>query len=332
MTQQDLRFSSHPLKTGSKLPDISKINALAIGSVSKVDGLAKASILDIDGVAVPSAFTGLLDESYASGAVRAYSTRRLYSLYTGACLRVRESGGNTETDIGFDSNGDLDTAAIASHCGSNDGFIRYWYDQSQSGATGSGVDAENSTAADQPKIYDGTNGILENASGVPFLTFRDSWGSGSPHLDMGGLIPSGVSPRSLFSAFGAGGDTVNAQTQMTCIGPETGILEYLTRVQAGRIKFHNTVVIPGGQSDPFDDRIIACSSDGVTGLNHSNTITSTTVPSSFLTATEIIFGRGAQNNRQMERAYELILYTTAKSTSDHNSIRGNMNAYYAFYT
>ena len=50
----DQRSSSHPLKTGSRLPDISKINALAIGSVAKVDGLAKASILDIDGVAVPS--------------------------------------------------------------------------------------------------------------------------------------------------------------------------------------------------------------------------------------------------------------------------------------
>ena len=293
-----------------------------------MDGLAKASILDIDGVAVPAAFTGLLDESYASGAVRAYSTRRLYSLYTGACMRVREDGGNTETDIGFDSNGDLDTAAIASHCGSNNGFVRYWYDQSTSGGTGSGNDADQSAAANQPKIYDGTNGILENSSGVPFLTFRDSWASGSPHLAM----VTGVSPRSIFSAFGAGGDTVNAQTQMTCIGPETGMLEYLTRVQAGRIKFHNTVVIPGGQSDPFDDRIIACSSDGVTGLNHSNTITSTTVPSSFLTADTLIFGRALQNNRQMERAYELILYTTAKSTSDHNSIRGNMNAYYAFYT
>ena len=88
------------------MPDISKINALAIGSVGKVDGLAKASILDIDGVAVPSAFTPLLDQAYASGAAAAYSVRQLKSTATVSMRVLRNiagAGAGDEADVGFDT-------------------------------------------------------------------------------------------------------------------------------------------------------------------------------------------------------------------------------------
>ncbi len=114
------------------------------------------------------AFTGLLD-TY-SGAAAAYSTRRLYSLYTGAALRVREDSGDTETDIGFDSNGDLDTAAIATHCGTANGYVTKWYGQESSGGTGSGLDAAQATSGSQPQIYDGSAVITEN--GKPTLDFN----------------------------------------------------------------------------------------------------------------------------------------------------------------
>lgn len=130
-----------------------------------MDGLAKASILDINGLTVASgAVTPPLD-TY-TGAAAGYSVRLLRTAYTGSCMRVREDGGNTETDIGFDSNGDLDTAAIASHCGANNGFIRYWYDQS-----GNAVDAGQATAGNQMQIYNGTSVITEN--GKPALQHQD---------------------------------------------------------------------------------------------------------------------------------------------------------------
>ena len=91
----------------------------------------------------------LLLEDYP-GAAAAYSVRKLRGAYTGDALRVREDSGNTEADIGFDANGDLDTAAIASHCGSANGFVVTWYDQS-----GNGNDLTQSTASDQPEIYNG---------------------------------------------------------------------------------------------------------------------------------------------------------------------------------
>ena len=135
--------------------------------MAKVDGLAKASILDINGLTVPSgAVTPPLD-TY-TGAAAAYSVRLLRTAYTGSCMRVREDGGNTETDIGFDSNGDLDTAAIASHCGANNGFIRYWYDQS-----GNAVDAGQATAGSQPQIYNGAAVLTEN--GKPAVSFENSF-------------------------------------------------------------------------------------------------------------------------------------------------------------
>jgi len=106
---------------------------------------------------VPSGVAPPLD-TY-TGAAAAYSVRLLRTAYTGSCMRVREDGGNTETDIGFDGSGNLDTAAIASHCGSNNGFIRYWYDQS-----GNAVDIGQATAGSQPKIFDSTTGIIEEGA------------------------------------------------------------------------------------------------------------------------------------------------------------------------
>jgi hypothetical protein len=90
-----------------------------------------------------------------SGAAAAYSLRLLDSTYTGDAIRVRRASDNTEQDIGFDVNGDLDTTALTTFCTGTDGFIRTWYDQS-----GNARNAGNSTAAEQPKIYDSSTGVL----------------------------------------------------------------------------------------------------------------------------------------------------------------------------
>jgi hypothetical protein len=149
------------------LSEENKINGLRIGN-ARVSDLLNTAIKRVDGVAVnTTAFsTGLLD-TYGANCVAAYSVRRLNSNYTGACLRVREDGLNTETDIGFNAAGHVDVEAIRDHCGSNNGFVRYWYDQSQSGGTGSGNDAGQATAGQQPQIYNGTAVITEN--GKPAL-------------------------------------------------------------------------------------------------------------------------------------------------------------------
>jgi hypothetical protein len=108
----------------------------------------------------------LLLDTY-TGAAAAYSVRKLDKDYTGYAIRVREDSGDTEADIGFDSNGDLDTAAIATHCGSANGYVVTWYDQS-----GNSNNATQSTAGNQPQIYNGTAVITEN--GQPAIDFDGS--------------------------------------------------------------------------------------------------------------------------------------------------------------
>ena len=113
--------------------------------------------------------TPLLD-TY-TGAAAAYSLRKLRTAYTGDAIRVRRSNDNAETDIGFNVFGELDTVSLAAHCGSNDGFVVTWYDQS-----GSANDATQTTTARQPKIYDGTTGVVTEGSAgneKPALNFSN---------------------------------------------------------------------------------------------------------------------------------------------------------------
>ncbi|HDZ0636275.1 TPA: hypothetical protein RRT33_005181, partial [Klebsiella pneumoniae] len=60
----------------------------------------------------------------------ALSLRQLSASYTGPAIRVRRSSDNTEINIGFTAEGDLDTTALLNFCGSGNGFISVWYDQS----------------------------------------------------------------------------------------------------------------------------------------------------------------------------------------------------------
>ena len=119
------------------------------------------------GGGTPPVFEGLLD-TYP-GAAAGYSVRRLSSSATNL-MRIREGAGDTETDIGYDSNNELDTAAIAAHCGSADGFVVTWYDQSSNAN-----DAEQATSTTQPKIYIGAKSsavILDN--GKPTVRFTSA--------------------------------------------------------------------------------------------------------------------------------------------------------------
>lgn len=97
----------------------------------------------------PSAVETLLLDDYP-GAQMAYSIRKLSSTYTGNCLRVQRNSDNTELDIGFDSNGYIDTSALTTFLGvSTVGYVAKWYDQS-----GNSNDIAQTNNVRQPRIYD----------------------------------------------------------------------------------------------------------------------------------------------------------------------------------
>ena len=115
--------------------------------------------------AAPSVSTMLLD--VYSGAAAAYSLRKLKSSYTGSAIRVRRSSDNTELNIGFDSDGNLDTYALSAFVGSVNGFVTTWYDQS-----GNGRDATQTTAGNQPQIV--LNGVVNTFNNKPCVKFDGS--------------------------------------------------------------------------------------------------------------------------------------------------------------
>ena len=91
-----------------------------------------------------------------SGAVAAYSFRKLSSSYTGNLIRVRRSSDNAEQDIGL-SGDSLDTSALTTFVGANDGFIVKMYDQS-----GNILDVSQSTASLQMKIVSSGTVVTNN--------------------------------------------------------------------------------------------------------------------------------------------------------------------------
>ena len=99
--------------------------------------------------------TPLLD-TY-TGAAAAYSLRKLSSSYSGSAVEVYN--GSSYADIGFNVFGELDTVALAAHCGSNDGFVSKWYDQSSNSVT-----VSQTNTGSMPKIYDGTTGVVTAGS------------------------------------------------------------------------------------------------------------------------------------------------------------------------
>ena len=89
------------------MPDISKINAVAVADIEKLDSILAANIEKVNGLtfATAPAFTGLLD-TY-TGATAAYSVRQLKSGVTVAMRVRRETAGGTgddeEADVAFDT-------------------------------------------------------------------------------------------------------------------------------------------------------------------------------------------------------------------------------------
>jgi len=123
---------------------------------------------------VAAATSYLLDDY--SGAAAAYSLRLLSSTYAGDAIEVYN--GSSYADIGFDGD-ELDTTALATHCGANDGFVSKWYDQSGNTNT-----ATQATTSQMPKIYDGTTGVVTE-NGKPAVDF-----DGSNDAMYAGLISS----------------------------------------------------------------------------------------------------------------------------------------------
>jgi hypothetical protein len=116
----------------------------------------------------------------------AYSLRLLRgAFYTSNAIRVRRSSDNTEQDIGFTTTGNLNTTALTSFVGANNGFIVTWYDQS-----GNAANATQTTQANQPQIVSAGSILLQGAN--PTVLFNGT----SNFMDAAGVTTG--NPKSIF--------------------------------------------------------------------------------------------------------------------------------------
>ena len=120
---------------------------------------ARRSICGVIGSGVASSsFVGAYDATPSIAA--AYGMRRLRSAYTGSILRLRRGSDDAESDFGYTTAGDLDTAAISTWLGAASGYVVTWYDQS-----GNAYDATQATTASQP-LY-----VASGQNGKPVVRF-----------------------------------------------------------------------------------------------------------------------------------------------------------------
>lgn len=92
----------------------------------------------------------------------AFSLRKLRLAYTGPAIRVRRTSDNTEQDINFTSQGDLNITQLLSFVGTGSGFVSIWYDQS-----GNSLNATQTNAASQPTIV--SSGSIITINGRPSI-------------------------------------------------------------------------------------------------------------------------------------------------------------------
>jgi len=125
----------------------------------------------------------LLLQQYG-GAHAAYSLRRLNANYTGSAIRIIRDSDLAEQDIGFDANGNLDTAAALAFCPSQYGRIKIFYDQS-----GNGNDTTQNSQAGQPILIeqDNTYIAVDNQPALRFFGADDILPFNSTGLDIGNL-------------------------------------------------------------------------------------------------------------------------------------------------
>ena len=116
-------------------------------------------------VTAAPAFTGLLNETYGSGAAAAYSTRRLNGNVTD-CMVIRRASDSTTTTIGFDGSGNISEADIISFCTGTSCTVSSWLDQS-------GNDNHATTTGTEPIIY--TGGAIVKDDGKVAINFNAAY-------------------------------------------------------------------------------------------------------------------------------------------------------------
>jgi len=281
--------------------------------------------LDVkDLITEPAPFTTGLLEFYP-GAAAAYSLRQLRRSVSPYAIRVRRAN-DLEQDIGFNSNGELDTNALLDFADGGDAWVSVWYDQSSNGN-----DAVQSTKSSQPKIVDRTTGLVTE-NGKPAMQFD---GSTTYFL---GAAKTTIDNTAIFSVIKSDSNTqdcVFIQTSFTAGNFVTLGLGGIGSNNAigSRLSVGNTVVSQVGDSTftSTDQTLVSYLADTATGQMFIDGTAETDVVGSrnnYATTTIGARGDGLYNfNGKMQ---EVIFYDSDE-TNNRTGIETNINNYFNIY-
>ena len=246
-----------------------------------------------------------LDQIGAPSAA-AYSLRKLRAAYTGSAIRVRRSSDNAEVDIGFASNGDLDTTALLAHVGSGNGFVTTWYDQS-----GNARNATQATAGNQPRIV--SNGAAITVNGVPSIDYTG--------ITQGSLSFAGGFAIQAVSAV-AKNNLANAVNYDGLLGGDPGHI--LNGMPGSAILARGTVTdftaYRNGLTTSPNGNYINLSLPFIATVNYNTPATN-----SYYTIGLIVGGNRVWNGQ----ISEMVSFPSVLSTTDRQTLESNEGAYYS---
>jgi hypothetical protein len=267
-------------------------------------------------------FVGLLD-TYPNAAA-AYSLRKLRSAYTSSAIRVRRSSDNTEQDIGFTALGNLDTAALTSFCGSGNGFVTTWYDQS-----GNGRNATQTTAISQPLIVSaGVLLTLNSKSAIRFDGSNDNLNKtsfGFPTTKISTVkVNNRIGSSQNYDSIGytPGGGMINAN--------EGGSIGFLGRPSGGSF-FNASSGFPSTnnqilQLNIYDGSNLKASTNG-NGFGTASVISNPIVYGSQI----LNIGSGGNNTDYGNGNTQELVIWAVDQTTNKLGIETNINTYYGIY-
>jgi len=248
--------------------------------------------------------SSLLLDNYT--AAHAYSLRLLRTAYTGDAIEV--FNGSSYADIGFDGNGELDTSALATHCGSNDGFVSVWYDQAGSN------DITQTTASQRPKIYDGGTGVFTE-NGKPIIKITTSG------TDMNFTTQLGINPAHTFGV---------SKIDSTDYRPMFGRLNGGGEIFLSRQNDTNSGVVGNGL-------YINGASSSITTRGEvysqfvNQTLFASKIPLTGGDRTTLGFNVSSGTNFSMHNMQEVVIFDGAQSDTDRDGIITNINTFYSVY-
>lgn len=265
---------------------------------------------------------------FTDSAASAYSLRKLGSSSTYA-VRVRNSN-NNETDIGFTANGDLDTSALTTHCGSGDGFVTKWYDQS-----GNSRDGLQTSTGSQPKIVSSGSVITQN--GKPAIEFdgTDDFFSTADYLGT-------PSEAHLFSVNYLTSTSNNFRPIFSKdLNTSDPIADFLFR-------YHNTSGIQmrigndgwgptgSGTTGLFDVQNLTTfeynTSAGEIFVNGSSVASSTAPADTFADSNaDVLIGKHVNYNQFFIGTMQELIFYTSDQSSNRSSIESDINSYYSIF-